>query len=135
MGEGATHVRNRTLSPTVSHHNNNNVYLQPPAPFQAVAKIAGAGVEGSADAGGKDKKEKKRTTKQVMADDITKLVLLCKRNAYDPLIVFSFSKRECEAHAQAIQGLDLNNGGFGFFWGGRGLDCERSLPLEALLRL
>ncbi len=27
----------------------------------------------------------------------------------DPLIVFSFSKRECEAHAAALGALELNN--------------------------
>lgn len=39
-----------------------------------------------------------------------KLVKLVIRRGYDPFIVFSFGKKECEAHAVAMSGLDLNTG-------------------------
>jgi hypothetical protein len=39
-----------------------------------------------------------------------KLVVEVVKRKYDPFIVFSFSKRECEAHANAIQALDMTEG-------------------------
>lgn len=41
--------------------------------------------------------------------DIFKLVLMVMSRGYDPFIVFSFSKRECENLALSLAGLDLNN--------------------------
>ena len=47
---------------------------------------------------------------QKAADDIQRLVEMVKKRQYDPLIVFSFSKKECEAHATATHTLDINTG-------------------------
>lgn len=41
--------------------------------------------------------------------DIYKLIRLIMQRGYDPCIVFSFSKRECEALALQMVSLDLNN--------------------------
>jgi hypothetical protein len=41
--------------------------------------------------------------------DIFKLVMMVMARGYDPLIVFSFSKRECESMALGLTGLDLNS--------------------------
>jgi ATP-dependent RNA helicase DOB1 len=41
--------------------------------------------------------------------DIFKLVVMGMTRGYDPLIVFSFSKRECESLALSLGALDLNN--------------------------
>lgn len=38
------------------------------------------------------------------------LVGMVMTRGYDPLIVFSFSKRECEQHAASIHMLELNSG-------------------------
>jgi len=42
------------------------------------------------------------------AADIQKLVKMVVDRGYDPAIVFSFSKRECEAHGAATAAVDLN---------------------------
>ncbi len=41
--------------------------------------------------------------------DIYKIVRMCMERNYDPLIVFSFSKKECEALALQMSALDLND--------------------------
>jgi hypothetical protein len=41
--------------------------------------------------------------------DIFRLVLMVMSRGYDPFIVFSFSKRECEGLALSLAGLDLNS--------------------------
>lgn len=41
--------------------------------------------------------------------DIFKLVMMVMKRGYDPFIVFSFSKKECENLALSLSGLDLNN--------------------------
>jgi ATP-dependent RNA helicase DOB1 len=41
--------------------------------------------------------------------DIFKLVVMAMSRGYDPLIVFSFSKRECETLALSLNALDLNS--------------------------
>lgn len=41
--------------------------------------------------------------------DIFKLVVMAMSRGYDPLIVFSFSKRECESLALSLGSLDLNS--------------------------
>ena len=41
--------------------------------------------------------------------DIFRVVKMVVDRRYDPLIVFSFSRRDCEAHAVALAALDLNS--------------------------
>jgi ATP-dependent RNA helicase DOB1 len=48
-------------------------------------------------------------TLQGPGSDIFKLVVMAMTRGYDPLIVFSFSKRECESLALSLGSLDLNN--------------------------
>ncbi|KAF6249314.1 antiviral helicase [Scenedesmus sp. NREL 46B-D3] len=50
--------------------------------------------------------------------DIFRLVLMVMSRGYDPFIVFSFSKRECEGLALSLAGLDLNSGDEGRSWRG-----------------
>lgn len=42
--------------------------------------------------------------------DIYRIVKMIIMKSYHPVIVFSFSKRECEANAMQMSKLDLNNG-------------------------
>lgn len=44
--------------------------------------------------------------------DIYRIVKMIIMKAYHPVIVFSFSKRECEANAMQMSKLDLNDGKF-----------------------
>lgn len=41
--------------------------------------------------------------------DIFKLVMMAMTRGYDPLIVFSFSKKECEQLALSLNALDLTS--------------------------
>eukprot|EP01134_Creolimax_fragrantissima_P002946 CFRG2946T1 len=54
-------------------------------------------------AGGKGKAKQKGT-----ASDIYKIVKMIMDKSYQPVIVFSFSKRECEAYALQLSKLDFN---------------------------
>lgn len=49
------------------------------------------------------------TSHQGPGSDIFKLVLMAMNRGYDPLIVFSFSKRECEQLALSLGAVDLNS--------------------------
>ena len=42
--------------------------------------------------------------------DIYKLVKMIMERNYQPVIIFAFSKRECEALGQQMARLDFNNG-------------------------
>jgi ATP-dependent RNA helicase DOB1 len=54
--------------------------------------------------------EKKSKTKKKFQDsDIKKLVTLIKENNLDPAIIFSFSKRDCEAGALSLSKMDLTS--------------------------
>ena len=46
-----------------------------------------------------------------------KLVTMTTARNLNPLIIFSFGKRECEAHVDSTHALDLNTGGSAH-WGG-----------------
>lgn len=43
------------------------------------------------------------------ASDIYKIVKMIMEREYQPVIVFSFSKRECEAYALQMSKLDFNS--------------------------
>ena len=74
---------------------------------------AGGGDEGE-DADGKRRRQQQRKRQQQQqrrgeASDIHKIVKMCMERHYQPIIVFSFSKRECEQHAQAMARLDFSS--------------------------
>ena len=54
---------------------------------------------------GRDKKSMKGNSSNVF-----KIVKMIMEKHYEPVIVFSFSKRECEAHAMQMSKLDFNTG-------------------------
>ena len=51
----------------------------------------------------------KRTHRGSGPSDIFKLVSMINERGYDPVIVFSFSKRECETYASQMSKLDFNS--------------------------
>ena len=55
-----------------------------------------------------EKKQKKKQSKVTQSSEIKKIIQLIMSKGLDPCIVFSFSKRECEAFALALKGLDFN---------------------------
>ena len=72
---------------------------------------AGGGGGGGDDAGGDagGARGKKRRVKKGEVSDVFKLVRMCAERHYQPVIVFSFSKRECEQHAKAMAKLDFSD--------------------------
>ncbi len=44
------------------------------------------------------------------SSNVFKIVKMIMEKHYEPVIVFSFSKRECEAHAMLMSKLDFNSG-------------------------
>jgi superfamily II RNA helicase len=42
-----------------------------------------------------------------MANDIQKIVKLIKDRRFEPVVVFSFNRRECEQYATSLRSLDL----------------------------
>ncbi|PRW05917.1 superkiller viralicidic activity 2-like 2 isoform B [Chlorella sorokiniana] len=79
---------------------------------KAVAQLQEAEVKAKAAAsggGGKGKKGGVKDLSQAKEEsDILKIVRMVAARHYDPCIVFNFSKKECEALAHQMQGLDLN---------------------------
>uniref|UniRef100_A0A7S2Q2C1 Superkiller viralicidic activity 2-like 2 n=1 Tax=Zooxanthella nutricula TaxID=1333877 RepID=A0A7S2Q2C1_9DINO len=59
-------------------------------------------------AGVESKKQLKRRGKSNMAD-LEKIVRMCNDRGYLPVIVFSFSRKECEANAVALKKLDVTD--------------------------
>jgi ATP-dependent RNA helicase DOB1 len=74
---------------------------------------SGAAAAGGAEEkeGGGDKKgsKKKKGGKPTGSSDIYKIVRMIMERHYEPVIIFSFSKRECEAHALTMSKLDFSN--------------------------
>eukprot|EP00127_Corallochytrium_limacisporum_P006719 Clim_evm8s234 gene=Clim_evmTU8s234 len=58
---------------------------------------------------GKGKARGNDKAKQGQNSDIYKIIRLIMSRGYDPVIVFSFSKRDCENHALNLSKLDFNN--------------------------
>ncbi|KAI7836432.1 hypothetical protein COHA_009701 [Chlorella ohadii] len=78
---------------------------------KAVAQLQEAEVKAKAAAGGGGKGKKggvKDLSQAKEESDILKIVRMVAARNYDPCIVFNFSKKEVEALAQQMQGLDLN---------------------------
>jgi ATP-dependent RNA helicase DOB1 len=53
---------------------------------------------------------KDRKTMKGGSSNVFKIVKMIMEKHYEPVIVFSFSKRECEAHAMLMSKLDFNSG-------------------------
>ncbi|KAI3427412.1 hypothetical protein D9Q98_010327 [Chlorella vulgaris] len=81
---------------------------------KAVAQLQQAEVKGRQSGGGGGGKGKKGGGVRDLAgaakeeSDIFKIVRMIADRNFDPVIVFSFSKRECEALAQQMQAIDMN---------------------------
>ncbi len=65
---------------------------------------------GDAAAGGKGGKGKPKKAKG--PPDIYKILRMIMERNYNPVIVFSFSKKECEQHALHMAKLDFSSGMF-----------------------
>lgn len=55
------------------------------------------------------KKTQKRRGGRANAGDLEKIVRMCSDRGYLPLIVFSFSRKECEANAVALKKMDVTD--------------------------
>ncbi|KAF1791552.1 P-loop containing nucleoside triphosphate hydrolase [Phytophthora cactorum] len=56
----------------------------------------------------KRRKAQKTNPKKKIGTDVFRIVKLIMERQYDPVIIFSFSKRECEAYALLMSKLDFN---------------------------
>ncbi|KAF4043171.1 DSHCT domain-containing protein [Phytophthora infestans] len=56
----------------------------------------------------KRRKAQKSNPKKKVGTDVFRIVKLIMERQYDPVIIFSFSKRECEAYALLMSKLDFN---------------------------
>jgi hypothetical protein len=72
------------------------------------AASAGVGAPGAAGGGAGGGKKKKKGGKS--GTDIYKIVRMIMERKYEPVIIFSFSKRDCEEHALHMSKLDFCNG-------------------------
>ncbi|KAL4426270.1 hypothetical protein ABPG77_009885, partial [Micractinium sp. CCAP 211/92] len=76
---------------------------------KAVAQLQDAEVSDKAGGGGsKGKKGGAKDARPKDESDIYKIVRMISERNFDPCIVFSFSKKECEALAAQMVGMDLN---------------------------
>lgn len=55
-----------------------------------------------------EKKQKSKQQKQTAGQEMRKLIMLIVSKGLDPCIVFSFSKRECEAFSMCLKNCDFN---------------------------
>jgi len=55
-----------------------------------------------------EKKQKSKQQKQTASQEMRKLIMLIVSKGLDPCIVFSFSKRECEAFSMCLKNCDFN---------------------------
>ena len=74
----------------------------------------GAGASEGGEGGGDGKKgggskKKKGGAKPTGSSDIFKIVKMIMERQYQPVIIFSFSKRECETHALTMSKLDFSD--------------------------
>lgn len=58
--------------------------------------------------GGRKELQRRKPSKESMSMDIFRLVSVIKDRGLEPVIVFSFSRRECEQYALSMQKLDFN---------------------------
>eukprot|EP00884_Botryococcus_braunii_P015663 jgi/Botrbrau1/2780/Bobra.0164s0057.1 len=75
---------------------------------KAIGVMEEAGAQASRAVGAKGKGSKNGKGASGEESDIFKIVRLLMKKEYDPVIIFSFSKKECEALALQMASLDLN---------------------------
>eukprot|EP00617_Octactis_speculum_P002333 CAMPEP_0185777094 /NCGR_PEP_ID=MMETSP1174-20130828/88286_1 /TAXON_ID=35687 /ORGANISM="Dictyocha speculum, Strain CCMP1381" /LENGTH=705 /DNA_ID=CAMNT_0028465357 /DNA_START=11 /DNA_END=2125 /DNA_ORIENTATION=+ len=75
---------------------------------RAMAKLHNMS-DDQAKATGNDKQKKKGGGNQDNKSDVKRIIQLIMERGLDPVIVFSFSKKECEAHAMMTSKIDLND--------------------------
>ena len=75
------------------------------------SSAAGGGGGDAEGEGGQGKKagKKRHGGKKGEVSDVFKLIRMCLERHYAPVIVFSFSKKDCESHAQAMAKLDFSD--------------------------
>ena len=73
---------------------------------RAVSKLATNTLEGQVQDILAQKKQR-RLQKQTVGSDLQRIVKMIMDKNYDPVIVFSFSKRDCETYANQLKRLDL----------------------------
>jgi ATP-dependent RNA helicase DOB1 len=66
--------------------------------------------EAELDAGGSGRGQKQKNKKDKGPSDIYKIVKMIMTKNYHPVIVFAFSKKECEALALQMSKMDFNSG-------------------------
>jgi ATP-dependent RNA helicase DOB1 len=71
---------------------------------KAMAVLQGEGGE-------EESGKKKKNGGKGQQSELGKIVRLIMERSYDPVIIFSFSKRECEAYALKMSKLDFNEEG------------------------
>jgi ATP-dependent RNA helicase DOB1 len=77
---------------------------------EVVASTGGkSGKSGIGAKSGKDKRINSQVARSRKSGEICKLVKMLYERKFDPIIVFSFSKRECEAHAVEVGRLEFTN--------------------------
>ena len=76
---------------------------------KAMAKLSVERVsaEVQLNSGGSGKKGKKKQSKKTQGSDVFRIVKLIMEREYDPVIIFSFSRRDCEAYALMMTKLDF----------------------------
>ncbi|KAL3145466.1 hypothetical protein ABBQ32_003293 [Trebouxia sp. C0010 RCD-2024] len=111
---------------------------------KAIGALTEAAAEAKGRPGAKSGKSGKRVGCNLAPDekpDIYKIVRMCMERNYDPLIVFSFSKKECENLAKQMVDMDLNDAAEkkvveGVFWNAVDIlsEQDRRLPhIHAIL--
>jgi len=68
-----------------------------------------AALQSAADAVNTDTKKTQKRKGKGQAGDLEKIVKMCSERGYLPLIVFSFSRKECEANAVALKKMDVTD--------------------------
>lgn len=61
------------------------------------------------DAVGTETKKSQRRSARAQSNDLEKIVRMCSDRGYLPVIVFSFSRKECEANAVALKKMDVTD--------------------------
>ncbi|KAK9827440.1 hypothetical protein WJX74_002542 [Apatococcus lobatus] len=75
---------------------------------KAIAALAETTVAANAGTDKSGKRQKVKRTQQGQDSNIFKLVQMCMLRDFDPVIVFSFSKRDCETLAGQMGSMELN---------------------------
>ena len=67
-----------------------------------------AGDNNAEESFGKKRKQAPKSAQKKVGSDVYRIVKLIMEREYDPVIIFSFSKKDCEAYAMLMSKLDFN---------------------------